>query len=207
VTPRWLALLEPPLVPSPDEARSRLRRELLRPEYHEQDLLQRLLVWLGRQIDRGLAAAAQTPPLSALVAMALGLALVLALVWLTSRVRSSGSAAAGDGEVLTRHGLPAATLRERAEAALAEQRPADALLDAFRAVAVRAVERGALEDRPGATAHEVAVSLAGQVPEQADRVTEAARLFDEVLYGDRPATAGQALAVLRLDDDLAGVRR
>jgi hypothetical protein len=207
VTPRWQARLEPPLVPSPDEARSRLRRELLQPEYHEEDLLQRLLVWIGRQIDRGLAAAAQAPPLSALVAMALGLALVLALVWLGSRVRRSGRAVAVADGVLARDGLPATALRERAEAALAEGRAADALLDAFRAVAVRAVERGALEDRPGATAHEVAVSLAAHVPEQAARVTDAARHFDEVLYGDRPATASQALAVLRLDDDLAGVRR
>lgn len=207
MTPPWPALLEPPLVPSPDEARSRLRRELLQPEYHQEDLLQRLLAWLGRQIDRGLAAAAQTPPLSALAAMVIGLALVLALVWLTSRVRRSGRSGTVDGGVLARDGVPAAALRARAEAALADGRAADALLDGFRAIAVRAVERGSLEDRPGATAHEVALTLAGQLPEQADRLTEAARLFDEVLYGDRPATEGQALAVLRLDDDLAGVRR
>jgi hypothetical protein len=37
-------------------------------------------------------------------------------------------------------------------------------------------------------------------------VHRGARLFDEVLYGDRPATRDQAASVLALDDDLV-VRR
>ena len=39
-----------------------------------------------------------------------------------------------------------------------------------------------------------------------DRVRASARLFDAVLYGDRPATREQARRVLALDDDLV-VRR
>ena len=37
-------------------------------------------------------------------------------------------------------------------------------------------------------------------------MAEGARLFDLVLYGDRPATREQAELVLALDDELAGVR-
>ncbi|MBI5089914.1 MAG: hypothetical protein HZB15_13920, partial [Actinobacteria bacterium] len=42
---------EPPLDPSPDEASSLLRRELVRPEYHDRDVLQRVLDWVGRLVD------------------------------------------------------------------------------------------------------------------------------------------------------------
>ena len=102
--------------------------------------------------------------------------------------------------------VTAAQLRARAEAALAEGRYAPALVDGFRALAVRQVERGRLEDLPGATAHEVAAALATAYPEQRVRVDGSALLFDEVLYGDRPATRDQATGVLALDDELA-VRR
>ena len=37
-------------------------------------------------------------------------------------------------------------------------------------------------------------------------MSEGARLFDLVLYGDRPATREQADFVMALDDELAGVR-
>ena len=47
-------LLEPPLDPSGDEARSLLRRELLHPEYHQDNLVLRLVNWLSRLLDRGL---------------------------------------------------------------------------------------------------------------------------------------------------------
>ena len=82
---------------------------------------------------------------------------------------------------------------------------ADALVDAFRAVAVRQVERGRIDDLPGATAHEVAVALAEVFPEQGADVHRCAGLFDLVLYGGRPATRDQAVDVLGLDDRL-GVR-
>ena len=62
-------LLSAPLDPSPDEARSWLRRELVKPEYNEQDLLNRLVSWLERTVNDGLDAASRVPPLSTFVAM------------------------------------------------------------------------------------------------------------------------------------------
>lgn len=195
-----------PLDPSPDEARSLLRRELLRPEYHEQDLLDRLLDWLERTLESGLDAASTVPALSTFVAMLLLCLLVLALWWLASRARRSPAAARAAGPVLGDEQVSAAELRRRAEAALAEDRADDAVVDAFRALAVRQVERGRLPDAPGTTAHEVARDLGSAVPALAGRVDDAAALFDLVLYGGRPATRDQAVAVLALDDDLVGVR-
>jgi cbb3-type cytochrome oxidase subunit 3 len=195
-----------PLDPSPGEARSWLQRELLNPEYHTQNAVERLITWLERQIGNGLAVAAQATLLSTCAAMLIFLLLLGGLVWLLSRAQRTRRARTSVGPVLDEEVLSAAQLRARAEAALAGGRPEEALVDGFRALAVRQVERGRLEDSPGATAHEVALSLATAYPQHGARVGDNARLFDLVLYGDRPATPEQATGVLTLDDELAGAR-
>jgi len=80
------------------------------------------------------------------------------------------------------------------------------VVDGFRALAVRQVERGRLDDAPGTTAHEVADLLGATYPHQRQRVAGTARLFDVVLYGHRAATGEQARDVLDLDDELAALR-
>jgi hypothetical protein len=201
-----MILPDPPLDPTPDEARSALRRELLKPEYYDDNLIERLITWLRRQLDKGVEAAVDLPPLQTFAAMLLAVLLVGALVWLVRRARGSARAPRDKQAVLTDEAVTAAELRARAEAALADGRHEDALVDGFRALAARQVERGRLDDTPGATAHEVAGVLARQYPDRGSRVDTAAALFDSVLYGDRPATREQALDVLALDDDLAVLR-
>jgi hypothetical protein len=200
------ARVDPPLDPSSGEARSWLQRELLNPEYHQQNVVEQLVTWLERQIGLGLAVAGSASLLSTLAAMLVFLLLVGGLVWLLSRTRGSGRVRPRVGPVLDEEVVTAAELRARAEAALAAGRPEQALVDGFRALAVRQVERGRVEDSPGATAHEVAMSLATEYPRHGARVGDSARLFDLVLYGDRPATPEQATGVLSLDDELAGTR-
>lgn len=204
--PDALLLSAPPLDPSGDEARSWLRRELLHPEYHQQNVVEQVITWLQRQVDRGVEAASKAPPLSTFAAMLVFLLLVGGLAWLLSRARRTARQAATAGPVLTDETVTADQLRRRADAALAEGRHAAALVDGFRALAVRQVERGRLDDLPGATAHEVADALATAYPEQRQRVGGSAALFDQVLYGDRPATREQATGVLALDDELAARR-
>jgi cbb3-type cytochrome oxidase subunit 3 len=198
--------VDPPLTPAPEEARSWLRRELLHPDYHEDNLLQRFLAWLQRQLDRGLTAAQDASPLTTLALMVTLLLLVAGLAWLLSRARRSARSRERDGAVLPTEKVTADALRSRAERSLAEGNFEEALLDGFRAVAVRQVERGRLEDSPGATAHEVADNLAASYPGERERVGSCARLFDQVLYGHRPATREQATEVLALEDALV-VRR
>lgn len=198
--------LDPPLDPSGDEARSLLRRELLSPEYHEQNLLERLRNWLERRIDGGVSSASDAPALQTFATMLVVLLLLAGLVFVVTRARRTARAAQERRSVLTAEEITADQLRARALAALAEGRHEDALVDAFRALAVRQVERGRLDDTPGATAHEVAGVLAAEYPHQRARVDDGARLFDAVLYGDRPATREQAAGVLALDDELASLR-
>jgi hypothetical protein len=206
VTPALLALSarlpDPPLDPSGSEARSKLRRELVHPEYHQQNLFQEVLRWLTRKVGSGLDQASQAPPLSTLMAMLVFVALALGLAWLVSRTRLTAHERDGRGAVLTEEVVTAAELRTRAEAALAAGRFEEAVVDGFRAVAVRQVVRGRLADAPGATAHEVAEVLAHEYAPMADALHEGARLFDRVRYGDRPATREQAESVLALDDGL-----
>ena len=198
-------LLEPPLTPGGDEARSLLRRELLHPDYQQENLILRLVGWLSRLLDRGLTEARELPPLTTFAAMLVGLLLVAAVAWLATRARRSRRAPRERRAVLTEEHVTAADLRVRAERALTEERYADALVDAFRAVALRQVERDRIDDLPGATAHEVAIALAEVFPGLAADVHRCAGLFDLVLYGGRPATRDQAVDVLGLDDRL-GVR-
>jgi len=198
---------DPPLRPGADEARSLLRRELLKPEYNEQNLVQRIIARIERLLSDGIDAAAGVSALTTLAAMLVLVLLVLALVWLLSRAgRDAVRRKDGVGAVLTDERVTAAELRARAEAALAEGRAAEALVDGFRALTMRQMERGRVDDAPGATAHEVALALESAYPEQRERVDASAARFDSVLYGDRPATADQARDVLTLDDELGAAR-
>lgn len=197
-------MTEPPLDPSGDEARTLFERELVRPEYHDRDLFQQLLDWLDRFVNGTINAASEAPPLSTFAAMVAFLALAVGLGLLLSRARRTARVARSRNAVLTDETVTARELRERAERALAEDRYADAVVDGFRALAVRQVERGLLDDLPGATAHEVATAVGAAHPGQRQRVDSTAALFDSVRYGDRPASAAQAVGVLELDDALAG---
>ena len=202
----WALRLDPPLDPSPEEGRGLLRRELIDPEYHQDDVVRRFLEWLRRVLLGLLDAASGAPPLSMFAAMAVGLMLVLALIWLVTRARASPRSVSATGAVLPDESISAAEWRERAERAHADGRYSEALVDAFRALAAGQVEQGGLGESPGATAHEVAEALRAAYPQQAAGMSEGARLFDLVLYGDRAATREQAELLLSLDAELAGAR-
>ncbi|GAB2887082.1 DUF4129 domain-containing protein [Nocardioides pacificus] len=197
---------DPPLTPDGDDARSELRRELLRADYQETDILDRVLRWFSRRFDEGLSLADGAPPLTTFASMLILIALVLALSWLLSRARRSPRRARAEGPVLTGETVTAAQLRRRAEEALARGDDALALVEGFRALTVRQIERGVAPDSPGATAHEVALILASVHPRRDAALHEAADLFDRVLYGHHSATREQATGMLALDDDLVGVR-
>jgi hypothetical protein len=194
----------PPLDPSGDEGRRLLREELLRGEYHRNDLWNRLLAWAGRLFRGGVDTASASSLLSALVTIVVVLVLVVGLILLLSQLRRDRRRRRPRAEgVLPADRPTAAQLRRRAEEALAAGRFADAVVDGFRALAARQIERGRLDDRPGATAHEIAALLATSYDGHGRRITAAADLFDATLYGERPATDDQARLVLGLDDELA----
>lgn len=196
--------LEPPLDPSGDEARRLLRRELADPKYYDANLLERLTDWLERLVDDLINGASASGPLSTLLAIFVALALVAAISLIVSRARRTARAERRPAPALTDEVITASELRARAEAALDAGDASAALVDAFRAMAVRQVERQRIDDVPQATAHELARALAVEFPAHVGAVHHGADLFDQTLYGDRRATREQALELLALDDALAG---
>jgi hypothetical protein len=194
----------PPLEPSGAEGRSLLRAELLKKEYHDQHLWQRLLAWLGRLFDRSVGAASGSSPATVFLTMLLAALLVVGLLLLLTRLRRDHRVRTRAESVLPDDRPSASVLRRRAEEALREERYDDAVLDAFRAVTARQIEHGALDDQPGLTAHEVSLGLAAAHPPLADAVRLGADLFDATMYGHRPATREDAVRVLALDDGLVG---
>jgi Domain of unknown function (DUF4129) len=104
-------------------------------------------------------------------------------------------------------GLMSADEHRRASlAALGSGDDAAALVEAFRAIAARAVQRGVLEERPGRTAHELTLGLSPFFPDHAQPMAEASTMFDLVFYGHLPATAADARSVLELDEALRVAR-
>jgi hypothetical protein len=137
--------------------------------------------------------------------LALVLLAVLAVLAFAARDRwRTGAlhAPADRGPVLEGPRRPAADHRSAARAALAAGDHDAALLEGYRALAVAALERTLLDDRPGRTAHEVALDLAPVFPDQAADLRSAADLFDGVRYGARPAGEQEARQVLGLEERL-----
>lgn len=201
-----IVLLADPPRPSPDEAREQLRHELLKTEYQRDDPFQRLVDWINGFFSDSVDKASRLEAVPTLAAMLVFLLLVIGLGLLLSRARSAARRAAAAESPLLPDRVSAGAYRRRAEQALAEGRYADAVVDGFRALAARQIERGRLEEHPDATAREVAGQLAGTYATHGAGVHGVALLFDAVRYGDHPATRDEANRVLGLDDALAGAR-
>ena len=192
--------------PDPGTARDLLRRELARPAYR-QSLVERFSDWLQDLWARLQQTALHASPLSTGAAVLAVAVLVALVVLLAGRVRrETGRRADVDGPALT-GGVSPAAHRAAAAAALERGDHRTALVEAFRTVALRSTRRGLLAERPALTAHELAEELSPLFPEQRDALAAAARSFDVVFYGDQPATADDARAVLALDEALQGARQ
>jgi hypothetical protein len=96
--------------------------------------------------------------------------------------------------------------RELADRALREGRYDDAILDGFRAIAKDMSNRRVIDDAPGSTAREVSLALGSPFPDHAERLVQAADLFDSVRYGHRRPNANQAGQIHDLDTELVTTR-
>ena len=191
--------------PDPDTARSWVERELSRPEYG-QSLLERFTSWLRDVWDSLQASALGASALSNVAAVLL-LVLLVALVGLvSSRVRREPMRRAGADPALGNGQIPAHEHRGAAETAMSDGAYGLAIVEAFRAVASRAVQSAIIEERPGRIAHELAADLGPLFPAHADELAQSSELFDRVFYGEQPATAADARALLDLDDRLRVTR-
>jgi hypothetical protein len=191
--------------PGPGTARRLLQRELAEPAYR-QSPVERFGDWLQELWARLQQTALHASPLSTAAAVLAVAVLVALAVLVAARVRrETGGDTEPVGPVLTGEVSPAEH-RAAASAALERGDHRTALVEAFRALAARATERGLLARRPGLTAHELAEELSPAFPDQREALAAAARSFEGVFYGDQPATAEDARALLALDDALRAAR-
>jgi hypothetical protein len=143
-----------------------------------------LLTWLAR-----LFRAAQGLPGGWWGFVALAVLAVILIVVVLARIGPVTRAQrrrGGPGAV-----APARTARDHREAAtrLAEAGDyAAAICERVRAIAAELDERGVLMPRIGRTADEFAAEAGRALPPHAAGLLSAARLFDEVRYGQRPGT-------------------
>ncbi|KNX37833.1 DUF4129 domain-containing protein [Luteipulveratus halotolerans] len=198
---------DPPLDPSGEQGRELLRAELRKLPYGDRrSLRERIMDWIGEQLDRAAASGASTiGKIVLLVAAALLLAVI---AYAATRVRAGRRArgAPATDAVLHEPGLSAADYRRRAAAADSSGEHSAALLDWFRAIVRSGEERALLDDRPGGTAHELAAALGGFFPAEASALRTAGDSFDGVRYGGRRADAAASTAMRELDDRTARAR-
>jgi Domain of unknown function (DUF4129) len=194
----------PPLTIPRAPAREAAQRELSKRMYHENDpsWFQRALdgfwEWLDKLFD---SASSATPggALGLLVIVLVVLTLLGALWWRLGTPRRSPTSSAALFDDRPRS---AAEHRAAAEAHAAQGHWNQAVQERMRGVVRSLEERALLDLRPGRTADEAASEASRTLPAHADRLSAAARDFDDVTYGGRSADEGTYRRLTALDDDL-----
>ena len=183
------------------------RTELSKAIYHRHEsLAQRLLDAINRLLNDLYTVGKSFPggwwSVVALATLtALAVALVLARLGPLARARrEAGQQAAG------RPPLSAADHRQHAAQLASAGDYAAAILEAVRGIARQLEERGVLSPRLGRTADEIAAEAGLAQPAEAAALHDAARLFDDICYGERPGTADGYALVRSLDTRLQSAR-
>jgi hypothetical protein len=183
------------------------RSELSKAIYHPREsLTRRFLSILGRWLDR-MARFGNSAPGGwwALVALAAVAVIVIAIVMtrigpLQQRHRRPDHLTAGaDSATASEH-------RSRAGLFASAGDYSAAVLESVRAIVRQLEERGILVPRAGRTADEIADEAAMALPGDADALRDAARLFDEVCYGQHQGTLAGYQRLLALDARIAAAQ-
>ena len=160
----------------------------------------RVMRWIARFLN----AVGQAAPGGWWALIALGALVVIAATvvvgWIGPVARRRRRA---QDPILSGAQLGARDHRRNAERMAAAGDFTTAVIEALRAIMVELEERSIIPPRVGRTADELAAEASGPLPAQANGFREAARLFDDVRYGQR---AGTADGYQRLRDLDAGIR-
>ncbi|ACZ84404.1 DUF4129 domain-containing protein [Streptosporangium roseum] len=190
-----------------DQARREALQELLKPEYAKESLIDRAMravsQFLGDLLDQ--ESVGVVGSVAARVVLAVIVIAAITAVVTIARRATRGGAVRQDGIFGDRR-RTAAEHRDAAERLAAESRWAEAVRERLRAVARDLEDRAIVDSTPGRTAGELAAEAGRVLPAFAGELTTAARVFDDVTYGEVPGTA-EAYEVLRdLDERLRTAR-
>lgn len=191
-----------------DEARRAAAEELANRVYQDAkpSLAVRAMRWLLDKVGDLLNLAGNAPggPLGVILLLVLIVVVVLAIRFGVGPFQRQ---AATDRIVFGEVARTAAAHRAAADAAAAAGDWATAVRERFRAVVRQLEERELLDRRPGRTADEAAGEAGKTLPEHAAALTAGARVFDDVVYGEHPASAAADQQLRRLDEAVRGARR
>jgi type II secretory pathway pseudopilin PulG len=186
-------------IPAQRLARRELARSIYQPSFLAR-LDNDLFGWLNR-----LSIGPQKSGWWLLIVLIIVVVLVIAgvLYWIGPMGRSRRQRS---GAVLAGTQLSAADYRREAERLADGGDYAGAIIQRMRAIAVELETRGVLLPRPGRTASELAAEAGGSLPGSAAGLHAAARLFDDVRYGDRAGTPAGYEQVRDLDESIRAAR-
>ena len=195
----------PPIDIDRDAARDAAEHELAKPIYprpsavdHLTDALQRM--W-GRLVDAGTTAV----PGGWFTIVVLGILAAAGLVAVTRVARRTLRTAGDDHLDFRANELSAAEHRAAADRSAASGDWAEAIRHRLRAVARELEQAGIVTTAPGRTATELAYAAGVVLPPLADQLNRAARAFNDVSYGELPATPDGYRTVAGLDDQLRAI--
>ena len=200
--------LDVPVEIGRDDAHDAAAKELAKQVYQDQrpGPLQRLFTWLVEKVFEILDRAASVTPGGVVGLLVIAALVILAVVLIRVRVgpmaRAHGIAPLFSGRTRS-----AAEHRAEAEAHAAAGRWAEAVRERMRAIVRGLEERALVDERPGRTADEAAAEAGIALPDCAGDLRAAARTFDDVWYGGRPADASSYAAVRATDDRVHAARR
>ena len=200
---RLLVRLDVPVDIDRDAAREAAHAELSRQVYDEAQpplairIIRWIVGWFSELLDR---VAEATPGGWYGVVVLLGVLAIAgyAVMRRTGMVRRT-AARHDEGPIFGLATRSAAEHRRVANAAPASGDWDTAVQERFRALIRTLEERGLIEDRPGRTADEAAASGGAVLLASADALARAARTFDSIAYGGKPATRGQDEQLRSLD--------
>jgi hypothetical protein len=191
-----------------DPAQRLARNELSRAIYHQQSLPQAVERFVLTLLRHLFGAASQATPggwwtVVALVALAVavGTAVAVRLGPLARSARGTGPARDPGSR-----GRTARQLRDASAASAAEGDYSTAILQRLRAIVASCEERGILAPDPGRTADELATQAGARFPGQRGGLAAAARLFDQIRYGDSDGTFDGYKRLRDLDAALTALR-
>ena len=191
-----------------DEAARLAREELAKQVYRDAGprLVERVVGWLieraGKLFDE---VAGVSPGGYAGVAVVL-LLVAAAVVAVRLKVGPLGRREAGEQALFSGRARTAAEHRAAADAHAAAGEWAEAVRERLRAVVRSLEERAVLDARPGRTADEAAAEAGVALPAVAAELRRAARLFDDVWYGGRPAGPESDAALRGVDEQVRAAR-
>lgn len=201
-------LADVPVTIDRDAAQHAAQAELAKPEYHAADpnLLDRALSWLAQRLADLFRAASDAVPGGVLGLLVLLVVVVLLAVVVRLRVGKLARHVRAPGLVFEDPTRTAQDHRAAAEQAFAAGDFAVAVRERFRALVRGLEERGVLDALSGRTADEAAREAGARLLGSQAELAAGARLFDDVHYGDRPATAEDYRRLAALDEQVSRAR-